>query len=104
MSDFGYDAKVELVCGTCLSGIDLTTNLWQKIFGKKINISENAEYFIFSIKHKNETKYHRTITNDINDYNAVLSFLQNKPTWFGLIGESYILKDETERVKRMLGL
>ena len=38
------------------------------------------------MKHKNETKYHRTITNDINDYNAVLSFLQNKPTWFGLIG------------------
>ena len=102
--DLGYDAKVELVCGNCLSGGNLSTNLWEKLFAKKKNISENAEYFIFSIRHKVENKYYRTLSNDINDYNAVLSFLQNKPTWFGVNGESYVLRDELGRVKRMLGL
>lgn len=102
--DLGYDAKVELVCGNCLSGVNLTTNFWQKLFAKKKNISENAEYFIFSIKLKEEDKYYLTTSNDINDYNAVISFLQNKPTWFGINGESYVLRDEIGRVKRMLGL
>ena len=104
MTDLGYDAKIELTCGNCLSTINLTTNFWQKLFAKKKKFSENAEYFIFSIKLKEEDKYYLTTSNDINDYNAVLSFLQNKPTWFGLNGESYVLRDELGRVKRMLGL
>ena len=104
ITDLGYDAKVELVCGNCLSGINLSTNLWEKLFAKKKNISENAEYFIFSIRLKGENKYYSTLSNDINDYNAVLSFLKNSPSWFGINGESYILRDELGRVKRMLGL
>lgn len=104
ITDLGYDAKIELVCGNCLSGINLSTNLWEKLFAKKKNISENAEYFILSIRLKGEDKYYKTMSQDINDYNAVLSFLQNKHTWFGINGESYILRDELERVKRMLGL
>lgn len=104
ITDLGYDAKVELACGNCLSEIDLTTNLWQKLFSKKKNISENAEYIIFSIRLKGGDKYYSTLSNDINDYNAVLSFLKNSPTWFGINGESYILRDELGRVKRMLGL
>ena len=87
-----------------MSGINLSTNLWEKLFAKKKNISENAEYFIFSIRLKGENKYYSTLSNDINDYNAVLSFLKNSPTWFGINGESYILRDELGRVKRMLGL
>ena len=104
ITDLGYDAKIELVCGNCLSGVNLSTNLLEKLFAKKKNISENAEYFIFSIKLKEEDKYYLTTSNDINDYNAVLSFLQNKSIWFGLNGESYVLREELGRVKRMLGL
>ena len=104
MAEIGYDVKFEMLCSDCISDVLDKRGFFQKIFGKKKSKVVNIINCLFSIKLLGEKKYHKVVSNDINDYNAVLALLKNKPTWFGVRGEIYLLREETDRVKWMLGI
>ena len=104
MAEMGYDVKFELFCYDCISDVLDKRDFFQRIFGKKKIKVVDIINCLFSIKLLGEKKYHKVMSNDINDYNAVLALLKNKPTWFGVQGEIYLLREETDRVKWMLGI
>lgn len=104
MAEIGYDVTLELFCSNCIDNEINTIGFWKRFYKwKKVERHDNINC-LFSIRFVGENKYHKVVSNDINDYNAVLSFLKNKPIWFGVNGESYILKEELNRVRRMLGI
>lgn len=90
----GYDAKVERICSECVQILGIT--------GKNRDYShENILHHIFYFKTKEEKKYHLSVSNNEDDYNAVIAFLKNEPTYTDYYDNTHIIKEELDLIKRM---
>ena len=92
MKKLKYDVKVEFLCEQCICKLGFKN--------KKIFSPGNVFFF----KTKDDKKYHLAISNDEDDYNAVLAFLGNECAYSNSRDGIERLKDNLGVIKRMTGI
>ena len=92
MKKLKYDVKVEFLCKQCICKLGFNHN--------KIDSPCNVFFF----KTKDDKKYHLAISNDEDDYNAVLAFLENESWYSNSYDGIERIKDHLGIIKRMTGI
>ena len=93
----GYDAKVENICSECAVKLGVTDEDGEPL-------SEYSLHFIFYFKTKDQEEYHLAASNSEDDYNAVIAFLKNEPTYTDYYDATRLIKDELDLIKYMTGI
>ena len=93
----GYDAKVEALCSECAAKLGLTDEDGEPL-------REYCLHHVFYFKTKEQEEYHLAVSNNEDDYNAVIAFLKNEPTYTDYYDATHPIKDELDLIKRMTGI
>lgn len=93
----GYDVKVENVCSECAAKLGVTGEEGELL-------SENSLHFIFYFKTKEQAEFHLATSNSEDDYNAVIAFLKNEPTYTDYYDATRLVKDKLDLIKYMTGI
>lgn len=93
----GYDAKVEGLCAECAMKLGLTDEDGEPL-------SDYSLHYVFYFKTKEQEDYHLAVSNDEDEYNAVIAFLKNEPTYTDFYDATHPIKEELDLIKRMTGI
>lgn len=92
----GYDAKVERICSECATKLGVTDENGEQL-------SEYIHY-VFYFRTKEQEDYHLAVSDNGDDYNAVIAFLKNEPTYTDDHDATRFIKDELDLIKYMTGI
>ena len=59
---------------------------------------------MFFFKPKDQEKYHVAMSDSATDYEIVLAFLKNEPTYISDYGHEYMVREKMDVIKRMTGI
>ncbi|MCR4770014.1 MAG: hypothetical protein K5874_07400 [Bacteroidaceae bacterium] len=93
----GYDCKLECLCADCANKEGVKEKK-----GKKL--TEDRPYFVFYFKSNDQEKYNKAISNNENDYKAVLAFLKNESYFVDTYNAAHSIKENLDIIHRMLGI
>lgn len=101
--ELGFDAKVERLCAHCAAKLGLT----KKDLGRKDlkdgPLDNGGLYYVFYFKTKEQKEYNITISNDTDEYEIVVAFLENEDEYNNL-HMVYPIKGKLDLIKRMTGI
>lgn len=123
IKSLGYDADLEFVCTNCAIKLGLVdkfsiySDYCNSSYGKLHKVSSIDEYLskyntlrlLFKFKARGQEKWYLAISNDDDDYKAVIAFLKNEPTYetYSFSKHEFCLiavKDKLDIIKRMTGI
>ena len=115
MADLGYDVKVETVCKSCAEKIkeELYPVRMPKVdneFTRRRILMRHDPVYLSKVNHvfyfrtSSDEDYHRAISNDHNQYNAVLTLMKNEQMYSGDYDESHYLADEINDIEFLTGI
>ena len=61
-------------------------------------------YYVFYFKTKEQENYHLAISNDEDDYNAVIAFLKNEKSYTDFFDNTHLVREELSLIERMTGI
>lgn len=93
----GYDAKVERICSECATKLGVT-------YANGEQLSEYDLHYVFYFRTNEQEDYHLAASNSEDDYNAVIAFLKNEPTYTDDHDATHLIKDELDLIKYMTGI
>lgn len=93
----GYDSKIERLCSECVSKQGLGSLVEEELY-------EKYPYYVFYFKSNNQQEYHMAISDNENDYNAVLAFLKNEISFTDDYDATCLVKDYLDAIKKMTGI
>ena len=97
MTELGFDAKIEHLCADCAGKLGFKDEDGETLF-------DGEMYYVFYFKTKEQENYHLAISNDEDDYNAVIAFLKNEKTYTDFFDNTHLIKDELPLIERMTGI
>lgn len=101
--ELGFDAKVERLCAHCAAKLGLT----KKDLGRKDlkdgPLDNKLLYYVFYFKTKEQKEYNITISDDTDEYEVVIDFLEDNE-FCSIHHETRLIKDELGLIKRMTGI
>lgn len=101
--ELGFDAKVERLCAHCAAKLGLS----KKDLGKKDlkdgPLDNELIYYVFYFKTKEQKEYNITISDDTDEYEVIIDFLDNIEICT-IHREMHLIKDELDLIKRMTGI
>lgn len=98
--NLGYDAEVGAVCSKCAIKLGLIDENDSTSMDRKI-------HWLFKFKARGQEKWHLAISNDPFDYDALIAFLKNEPTYITHMStyrSGYGFCDEPHFTKAKLGI
>ena len=93
----GFDAKIEQLCSECAGKLGLKDEEGDELY-------DHEMYYVFYFKTKEQENYHLAVSNDEDDYNAVIAFLKNEKTYTDFFDNTHLIKDELPLIERMTGI
>ena len=97
IAKLGFDAKIEHLCADCAGKLGFKDEDGDTLF-------DGEMYYVFYFKTKEQETYHLAISNDEDDYNAVIAFLKNEKTYTDFFDNTHIIREELPLIKRMTGI
>ena len=97
MAGLGYDVKIEHLCADCAGKLGLKDEDGDTLF-------DGEMYYVFYFKTKEQETYHLAISNDEDDYNAVIAFLKNEKSYTDFFDNTHLVREELSLIERMTGI
>ena len=97
MTELGFDVKIEHLCANCAGKLGLKDEDGDTLF-------DGEMYYVFYFKTKEQEKYHLAISNDEDDYNAVIAFLKNEKSYTDFFDNTHLVREELSLIERMTGI
>ena len=97
IENLGFDAKIEQLCSDCVAKLGLKDENGDAFY-------DGEMYYVFYFKTKEQENYHLAVSNDEDDYNAVIAFLKNEKTYTDYFDNTHIIKEELPLIQRMTGI
>ena len=88
---------IEKLCSECAGKLGLKDEEGDELYDYQM-------YYVFYFKTKEQENYHLAVSNDEDDYNAVIAFLKNEKTYTDFFDNTHVIKDELPLIKRMTGI
>lgn len=104
INDLGYDATLEVVCGSCVMKAKDEAEFFNLPFDCDCDIFPEGGYHLFSFKAKSDIDYHQAVSDSLFDYQAVLAFLKGEPYFMDSYECDYTIEEVQEDIKRMTGI